>query len=130
MSGTHDCDQAGQGMDVLGANTIFYCRHWAETVAFYRKILRLPVLLEKSWLVIFRLAGGASLSIADAAAATIASAWGKGVTLSLEVADAEAARCALAKKRLSVGDLRTIWGARAFFIFDPEGNRIEFWSPG
>lgn len=130
MSGTHDCDQAEHGIDILGANTIFYCRHWAETVVFYREILRLPVLLEKPWMVIFRLAGGASLSIANAAAATIASACGKGVTLSLEVADADAARCSLVKKCLSVGDMRTIWGARAFFIFDPEGNRIELWSQG
>jgi catechol-2,3-dioxygenase len=24
--------------------------------------------------------------------------------------------------------IREIWGAKAFYIFDPEGNRIECWS--
>jgi hypothetical protein len=23
-----------------------------------------------------------------------------------------------------------IWGAAAFYVFDPEGNRIEYWSGG
>jgi catechol-2,3-dioxygenase len=29
---------------------------------------------------------------------------------------------------LNPTEVKEIWGAKAFYIFDPEGNRIEFWS--
>jgi len=28
---------------------------------------------------------------------------------------------------LSPGEIFTVWGARAFHLYDPEGHRIEFW---
>jgi catechol 2,3-dioxygenase-like lactoylglutathione lyase family enzyme len=112
------------------ANTILYCKRWKETVAFYQRQLGLPVTFSSDWFVEFRLAGTAHLSIADEARASVKSGGGQGVTLTLQVDSAEAMRALLQKRGLSPEPLRDHpWGARAFYLFDPEGHRLEIWSP-
>ena len=115
-------------MRILRSNTILYCRRWEETAAFYEHAVRLPVLMRKDWFVEFRLANDAALSVADERRATIPSAGGHGITISLRVEDAEATRAALLEAGLEPDPLRTSWGSPAFFLRDPEGNRLEFWS--
>jgi catechol 2,3-dioxygenase-like lactoylglutathione lyase family enzyme len=110
------------------SNTILYCDRWEETVSFYRDVVKLPVLTGKSWFVEFQLTPGACLSVAAAAHASIASAGGAGVTLSWRVENVDAVRNRLMAGGVEVTPLRTIWGARSCFLFDPEGNRIELWS--
>ena len=53
------------------ANTILYCRNWAATVAFYRR-LAFPVGFENDWFVEFHLSGDAYLSVAAAGRASVA----------------------------------------------------------
>lgn len=65
------------------SNTILYCRRWAETVDFYRRVLGLPVNVEKDWFVEFRLPDTSFVSVADASRASIDSAAGAGITLTL-----------------------------------------------
>lgn len=95
---------------------------------FYEETLMLPVLMRKEWFVEFRLSGSAALSVADERRASISSAGGAGLTISLRVSDAEALRDELTEKGVEPGPIRSIWGARAFYLSDPEGNRLEFWS--
>lgn len=66
------------------ANTILYCRNWAATVAFYRR-LAFPVVFENDWFVEFHLSGDAYLSIADASRASVAAVDGQGITLAWQV---------------------------------------------
>jgi catechol 2,3-dioxygenase-like lactoylglutathione lyase family enzyme len=40
---------------VRRVNTILYCRHWRETVAFYRERLGLKSAFQCDWFVEFRL---------------------------------------------------------------------------
>ena len=111
-------------------NTILYCNRWAETVDFYRRVLGLPVNVEKSWFVEFRLTNQAFVSVADAARATIESAAGRGITLTLQVPDIEAVHQRLSGAGIAVPDIaRHPWGAMSFFCRDPEGYRLEFWQP-
>jgi catechol-2,3-dioxygenase len=110
-------------------NTILYCRRWAQIVGFYRKVLGLAVHLETDWFVEFKVADGAFLSIADEARATVKSAGGAGVTLSFQVADAATWHKRLEGRDIEVGLVRRHWNADAFFFRDPEGHRIEIWSP-
>lgn len=110
------------------ANTILYCRRWDATVAFYRDALRLPVTHSTDWFVEFRLTDGAYLSVADASRATIADVEGQGITLSWRVADVSAARRRLVDRGLAPSDERTVWGATACYLVDPEGHRIELWT--
>ena len=97
-------------------------------VRFYRDDLRLRPIVEKNWFVEFQLSSDSSVSLADHDRATIKSAHGGGITLSVQVNDVEQTRTELVTNGLNPEPLRTIWGSRAFFLYDPEGNRLEFWS--
>jgi uncharacterized glyoxalase superfamily protein PhnB len=55
---------------------------------------------------------------------------GKGLTLTMEVEDIESAHVSLEEAGLHPQAIRDhAWGARVFYLHDPEGNRLEFWSP-
>lgn len=115
-------------MIIRRANTILYCAKWQETVNFYETGLQLPVLLRKDWFVEFALGSGAALSVADQSRATVDPAEGQGITISIRVDDAAVVHGQLAAAGLSPGAQRKSWGRDAFFIRDPEGTRLEFWS--
>ena len=111
-------------------NIILYCKKWAETVSFYQDDLKLPKTFASDWFVEFQLTGFAHLSIADERRATIKSSSGAGLTLTLQVADVDAAWRALKTADLDPEPVRDHpWGARTFFLFDPEGHRLEIWAP-
>jgi catechol 2,3-dioxygenase-like lactoylglutathione lyase family enzyme len=110
------------------SNTILYCRRWAATVAFYRDALALPVHLATDWFVEFQVAGGAFVSIADERRASVKSGGGGGITLSFRVENADAWHRRLEGRGVALGRIRHHWGARAFFLRDPEGHRIEIWA--
>ena len=113
------------------ANTILYARRWEESVAFYRDRLGFAVAFRNDWFVEFRLTPTAYLSVADQSRTTMASGDGKGITLSFRIDDLQAAHRAFTKDRLEPTAIRTqVMGADVFYLTDPEGNRIEFWSPG
>ncbi|MGD8980620.1 MAG: VOC family protein, partial [Desulfobacterales bacterium] len=109
-------------------NTILYCRNWQTTVEFYRDVLKLRVNYETEWLVEFRLVDNTYLSIANAADTSIQSSNGDGITLSFQVETVDIAHCQLRDIGIKVGPIKPIWGVRAFYIFDPEGHRMELWS--
>lgn len=112
------------------ANTILYCKHWNETVAFYQRDLGLPITFSTDWFVEFRLADAAHLSVADEARASVKSSGGQGLTLALQVDNAATMWEHLRESGLHPQPLRDHpWGAQAFYMFDPEGHRLEIWSP-
>ena len=113
---------------IVRSNTILYCDHWNETIKFYRDILKLSIHHETDWLVEFQLLDRAYLSIADAHRTSIKSAKGDGLTLSLEVKDVDRAHGLLLAAGVKVSPIKPIWGARAFYLHDPEGHRIELWA--
>ena len=113
---------------VLQWNTILYCEHWKETIHFYRDILELPINHESDWFVEFKLTSDSYLSIAQAKRATILSAKGNGITLSFRVKGIDLVHDAFSDLGLELSNICNVWGARAFFLYDPEGHRIELWS--
>ena len=119
----------GQRVTVDRANTVLYCDRWAETVEFYRTLLGFDVEFENDWFVEFHVGGDAYLSIADAARATIEPAGGRGVTLTLRTPDLDAANALLGERGVEVSAVKRRWGAAVFYCRDPEGHRLEFWSP-
>jgi len=115
---------------VRRANTILYCRRWKETVAFYRERLGLESAFECDWFVEFCLTPTAFLSVADQSRTTLESAGGKGITLSFKIDDLHAAHHVFVADGLAPTEVRSqVMGADVFYIFDPEGTRIEFWCP-
>ena len=116
-------------LDVTATNTILYCRHWDETVRFYKHSLNLPVAFANDWFVEFRLATSAYLSIANERRASITSSHGAGLTLAIQVDDADDTYRQLVARGLQPKAVRNHpWGARTFYLFDPEGTRLEIWS--
>ena len=97
-------------------------------VAFYHVGLGLRINVQNEWFVEFQLTTSSHLSVADESRATIKSSNGQGITIGLQVADIEAAHARFVAAGLSPTKIRKIWGSAAFYVFDPEGNRIEFWS--
>jgi predicted enzyme related to lactoylglutathione lyase len=116
-------------MKIKTANTILYCRKWKETVIFYKTRLRLQVTTSNEWFVEFKLNEASRLSIADEARTSIDSSDGKGITITLEVDDIETTHLYLKEVGLNPTPIKDhAWGARVIYIYDPEGNRLEFWS--
>ncbi len=111
------------------SNTILYCKNWKDTLRFYRLLLSTPGNPVADWFVEFHVNKGARLSIADESRASIKSAGGKGITISLQVQDINDAWRELRHRSLAPGTVTLHpWGARLFYLYDPEGNRIEIWQ--
>ena len=115
--------------EIKATNTILYCRKWEETVEFYRDHLRLPVSFSADWFVEFCLNSSSRLSVADENRASIKSCSGKGITLALQVGDIDKAWENIDKAGLDPTQIRRhSWNAKVFYLFDPEGHRIEIWE--
>lgn len=115
---------------VKRTNTILYCDHWQETVEFYRGQLGFDVSYQNERLVEFRLTPSSFLSVANQSRTTMSSAGGKGITLSFQIDDLKTAHDAFAQNGMAPTDIRPrVMGADVFYLFDPEGTRIEFWCP-
>jgi catechol 2,3-dioxygenase-like lactoylglutathione lyase family enzyme len=111
-------------------NTILYCRKWAETVAFYRDGLRLLVLFSNDWFVEFAVSGDTRISVADEARAKVKTSGECGITLSMETDRLDTEWHLLLEQGLAPSPIKNHpWNARVFYIYDPEGHRIEFWQP-
>ncbi|MEW6185452.1 MAG: VOC family protein [Thermodesulfobacteriota bacterium] len=115
-------------MLIRRTNTILYCRQWQETVHFYRDLLGLPAHFLKDWFVEFRVTDDSFVSVVDAARATFADSGGPALTISWQVDDLSLAHRLLTEKGIEAGPIQKKWGARLFYLFDPEGHRLEIWS--
>lgn len=94
----------------------------------YRDILELEVLFSNEWFVEFAISDTARLSVADERRASIKSNHGKGITLTFEVKDLEETFDEIEEKGLNPSPIKKhSWNASVFYIYDPEGHRIEFW---
>ena len=114
---------------VTRANTIIYAKRFKETVAFYRGRLGLEIAFQCDWFVEFRLAPNAFVSVADQSRTTMTSANGKGITLSFQIENLERVHHAFIISGMEPTKIRhQVMGGDVFYLFDPEGTRIEFWS--
>jgi predicted enzyme related to lactoylglutathione lyase len=116
-------------MDIRTVNTILYCKKWDETVDSYKTRLKLQVTTSLEWFVEFKLNETSRLSIANEARTSISSSDGKGITITMEVDDSKATHSYLKEAGLNPTEIIDhAWGSRVIYIYDPEGNRLGFWS--
>jgi catechol 2,3-dioxygenase-like lactoylglutathione lyase family enzyme len=113
---------------ILRSNTILYCRHWVETVEFYRAVLGLVEAFANDWFVEFCLTERSFLSIADAARTSIEDVAGQGVTLAWQVDDLADAHGHLQALGIATTPVMRRLNAFVFYCHDPEGHRLEFWA--
>ena len=110
-------------------NIILYCEKWKQTVEFYRDIIGFQEKMANNWLIEFEVAEHVCLSVAKASATSINSAGGAGITVTFKVPDTHIMWDTLNDKGVKVTPIRqSRLGGQAFFLRDPEGNRLEFWS--
>ncbi len=121
-------DQRSAPIRITGSNTVLYSDRWFELVDFYRTGLGLRTSMERDWFVEFELHSGAHISVADAHEAGMVSGDGTGVTLSWRIDDVAVVREALVRNGIEVSPIGNRWSSPGFFVSDPAGNRIEFWS--
>ena len=115
-------------MKIKAANTILYCKKWQETIAFYRDGLKLLAISSNDWFVEFKLNEMSRLSVADETRTSIKSGDGKGITISLQVSDIEQTRAELMDAGIAPTPIKEVWGSKAIYVYDPEGNRLVFWA--
>ena len=115
-------------LKIKSSNTILYCKQWQQTVDFYQKKLELEVATALHWFVEFRLTDHSCLSIADESRTSMTSNRGEGVTITLEVEDIEMTYAFLKAAGCNPDPIKDHpWGAKVIYVYDPEGNRVEFW---
>jgi len=115
---------------INSSNIILYCRKWEEMVSFYQALLNLPVITSLDWFIEFKISDTSRLSIADESKTSIESNDGKGITITFEVNDIQRTHANLIQMGLNHPAIKDhLWGAQVIHIYDPEGNRIEFWTP-
>ena len=112
------------------SNTILYCHKWHETVHFYKDLLKFKQrFAREDWFVEFQVTPTSCLGLADAARCSIDPAHGVGITLSFNVENLHSLHHYFKELQLSPTEVvRNSWRAPYFYIHDPEGSRIEFWS--
>lgn len=116
-------------MNIRIVNTILYCKQWNETVVFYKTKLKLEVTVSSEWFVEFKLNEFARLSIANEERTSIESSGGKGLTITMKVDNIKETYSYLKAAGLNPTAIKDhAWGAKVIYIYDPEGNRLEFWS--
>ena len=114
---------------IIASNFILYCKNWEETVDFYSNKIDLPISFRNDWFVEFILNDLSRLSVAHESRASIKSSSGAGITLSLRIHDIQSQRELLINKGVDTPEIKLhAWGASVLYIYDPEGNRIEFWE--
>ncbi len=116
-------------MEIKVANTILYCRRWSECVAFYRDDLELEVSFANEWFVEFKLNEAACLSVVDAERAWVGPSSGEGVMVGFRVDNLLELHSEMESQGLDPTPVEEVWGSEVFSIFDPEGIRLEFWTP-
>ncbi|MBF0226808.1 MAG: VOC family protein [Desulfobacterales bacterium] len=81
------------------------------------------------WFIEFKLNETSRLSIANEERTSVRSSCGKGLTITMRVVDIKETLSFLEKEELNPTPIKDHpWGAKVIYIYDPEGNRLEFWS--
>lgn len=106
-----------------------YCEKWEESVHFYKYKMRLNITFISDWFIEFKLNEGSRLSVADQNRASTKSGPQKGITITLQVHDIYSIWNDVKKNGLQPTPIKKHpWDAFNFYVFDPEGHRIEIWE--
>ena len=113
-------------ISVESFHTILYCRKWDKCVSFYRDTLGFRVVDTKPGFVEVQVTPESRIGLLRGAKND---SPGR-VILSFRVGDVDKMHDVLSERCRDVTAVRMHpWGARLFELRDPEGRRLEFWTP-
>ncbi len=113
-------------------HTVLICEQWEACVSFYRDVLGFSVVHERERFVEFEVTPGARIGILRPLrpAAGRSRSGQDRLILSLCVDRIEEVHAELKARVPELPPIRKHpWGARVFEFRDPEGWRVELWSP-
>ena len=119
-----------KSLSVDSFHTVLFSRKWDACVSFYRDILGFAVVDEKSGFVEFEVASDSRIGLIQSERCSDPVRNEYSFILSFRVENVEEIHKILSMKCSRVSAVkRHSWGARLFEVKDPEGRRLEFWTP-
>ena len=119
-----------KSLSVDSFHAVLFSRKWDACVSFYRDILGFAVVDEKSGFVEFEVASRSRIGLIQSERYSVSEKNEYPFILSFRVENVEEAHKILSMKCSGVTAVKQhSWGARLFEIKDPEGRRLEFWTP-
>ena len=117
-------------LSVESFHTVLFSRDWDACVAFYRDILEFEIVDTKPGFVEFQVVPGSRIGLLKYAKRDRGVRGDASCILSFRVQDADRTREILSARCNEATKVRHHpWGARLFELRDPEGRRLEFWTP-
>jgi catechol 2,3-dioxygenase-like lactoylglutathione lyase family enzyme len=107
-------------------HTILYCRKWDTCVSFYRDILGFEEVDTKPGFIEVQVNPGSRIGLLRSGKKSNPG----GIILTFRVGDVDEMHNRLSARNADVSAVKLHpWGARLFALRDPEGRRLEFWTP-
>jgi catechol 2,3-dioxygenase-like lactoylglutathione lyase family enzyme len=119
-----------KSLSVESFHAVLFCREWDACVAFYRDILGFEIVDEKRGFVEFRVAPDSRIGLIQSSRKAGLKNEEGSFILSFRVENVEGVQKHFTGKCSEITAVRRHpWGARVFELRDPEGRRLEFWTP-
>jgi len=111
-------------------HTVLFCREWDACVNFYRDILGFEEVDTRAGFVEVQVTPESLIGLLRHKKEDGAINLDTSIILSFKVGNVGKMHQRLSKRCKGVTELkRHPWGARLFELRDPEGRRLEFWTP-
>jgi len=119
-----------KSLSVESFHTVLFCSDWDACVAFYRDILEFPVVDERSGFMEFQVTRTSRIGLIQSRRDSASKKKNSSFILSFRVGNVEELHKILSVQGREVTSVKEhSWSARLFELTDPEGRRLEFWTP-
>lgn len=117
-------------LPVESFHTILPCRRWDACVSFYRDVLGFEAVDIRPGFIEVEVAPGCRIGLLRRTKDDGAESPDASVILTFRVANVDEIYNTLSARCREVSPIKPHpWGARLFDLRDPEGRRLEFWTP-
>ena len=117
-------------LPVESFHAVLFCRKWDAYVSFYRDVLGFEVVDTKTGFVEFQVTPGSRIGLLKPTGDSATEYSDTSFILSFRVGNAEEIHRALSARCTGLTAVKQHpWGAHLFELRDPEGRRLEFWTP-
>lgn len=111
-------------------HTVLFCKEWDACVNFYREVLGFEEVAARAGFVEVQVTPESRIGLLRHKKEGGAANLDTSMILSFKVEDVGKIHQILSERCKGIGELRRHpWGARLFELRDPEGRRLEFWTP-
>lgn len=119
-----------KSLSVESFHTVLFCSNWDACVAFYRDVLEFPVVDEKPGFIEFQVTRSSRIGLIQSRRDADSNKKESSFILSFRVGNVEEFHKILSMRCKEVTSVKEhSWSARLFELMDPEGRRLEFWTP-